>query len=94
MNGVFLGSYVDSDFASLQPPLVVNPGYTTWDARLSFKLLSQLSATAAIDNLADADYMEPLGYPALGRAVRIGLKCRTFRQGWLPTSEAALVAEG
>jgi len=33
-----------------------------------------VSATAAIDNLADADYMEPLGYPALGRAVRIGLR--------------------
>jgi outer membrane cobalamin receptor len=74
VNGVFLGSYVDGDFASLQPPIVANPGYTTWDARLSFKLLSQLSATAAIDNLADAGYMEPLGYPALGRAVRIGLK--------------------
>jgi hypothetical protein len=26
----------------------------------------------AADNLADAHYMEPLGYPALGRAVRVG----------------------
>jgi vitamin B12 transporter len=74
LNGVFLGSYVDSDFASLQPPLVSNPGYTTWDARFSFKLLSQLSVIAAIDNLANADYMEPLGYPALQRAVRVGLR--------------------
>ncbi len=74
LNGVFLGSYVDSDFAGLQPPIVSNPGHTTWDARLSFKLLSQLSATAAIDNLADADYMEPLGYPALRRAIRVGLR--------------------
>src|SRR5204863_4417867 len=30
LNGLFLGSYVDSDFASLQPPIVSNPGYTTW----------------------------------------------------------------
>jgi vitamin B12 transporter len=74
LNGVFLGSYVDSDFASLQPPIVSNPGYTTWDARLSFKLLSQLSVIAAVDNLANADYMEPLGYPALQRAVRVGLR--------------------
>ena len=74
LNGVFLGSYVDSDFASLQPPLVANPGYATWEARLSFKLLSQLSATAAIDNLANADYMEPLGYPALRRTIRLGLR--------------------
>jgi outer membrane cobalamin receptor len=74
LNGVFLASYVDSDFASLQPPIVSNPGYTTWDARLSFKVLSQLSVTAAIDNLANADYMEPLGYPALKRAVRVGLR--------------------
>jgi vitamin B12 transporter len=74
LNGVFLGSYVDSDFSSLVPPIVSNPGYTTWDARLSFKLVSQLSATAAIDNLANADYMEPLGYPALRRAIRVGLR--------------------
>jgi vitamin B12 transporter len=77
LNGVFLGSYVDSDFASLEPPLVSNPGYSTWDARLSFRLLSQLSATAAIDNLANAAYMEPLGYPGLGRAIRVGLRVRT-----------------
>jgi outer membrane cobalamin receptor len=74
VNGIFLGSYVDSDFASLQPPLVVNPGYTTWDARVSFRLLTQLSATAAIDNVANADYMEPLGYPALRRTFRAGVR--------------------
>lgn len=74
LTGVFVGSYVDSDFASLQPPIVANPGYTTWDARLSFKLLPQLAVTGAIDNLTDADYMEPLGYPALQRAFRVGLR--------------------
>ena len=74
LNGVFIGSYVDSDFASLQPPVVNNPGYTTWDARLSYTLLSQLAVTAAIDNLGNADYMQPLGYPALQRTFRIGLR--------------------
>jgi hypothetical protein len=27
-----------------------------------------------VDNIADKDYMEPLGYHALGRAVRVGLR--------------------
>ena len=76
LNGVFIGSYVDSDFASLVPPIVTNPGYTTWNARFSYKILSQLALTAAIDNLNDADYMEPLGYPALRRAARAGLRVR------------------
>ncbi len=72
--GVFIGQYVDSDFSSLQPPLLENPGYTTWDARLSYQLTRQIGATLAVDNLANADYMEPLGYQALGRAIRIGAR--------------------
>ena len=34
----------------------------------------QLSITGAIDNLADSNHMEPLGYPAFGRAVRLGIR--------------------
>ena len=74
LNGVFIGRYVDSDFASLLPPILANPGYTMWDARFAFTLTSRVSATAAIDNLGDNGYMEPLGYPALQRAVRAGLR--------------------
>lgn len=74
LNGVFIGSYVDSDFASLEPPILSNPGYTTWDARFAFKLTPRVAATAAIDNVANSSYMEPLGYPALQRAVRAGLR--------------------
>jgi outer membrane cobalamin receptor len=72
--GVFIGRFVDSDFSSLQPPLVVNPGFKTWDARLSYKATSQLACLVAIDNIGDADYMEPLGYQALRRAIRVGLR--------------------
>ena len=72
LNGVFIGSFVDSDFASLSPPILTNDGHTTWDARVAYQLTKQLRAFLSIDNLADADYMEPLGYPALRRAVRIG----------------------
>jgi outer membrane cobalamin receptor len=74
LSGVFIGEYVDSDFASLQPPLVANPGYTTWDVRVSYQVTRQLRLLVAIDNAANAQYMEPLGYQALGRAVRLGLR--------------------
>jgi vitamin B12 transporter len=74
LNGVFIGTFVDSDFASLSPPILTNPGHTTWDGRLAYLVTKQLRAFLSIDNLADADYMEPLGYPALRRAVRAGVR--------------------
>ena len=74
VNGVVVGRFVDSDFASLEPPIVTNPGYTTWAARAAYRMSPQLTWTAAIDNLTDAGYMEPLGYPALGRALRAGVR--------------------
>lgn len=74
LNGVFIGSFVDSDFASLSPPILTNPGHTTWDARLAYQVTKLLRPFLSIDNLADADYMEPLGYPALRRAVRAGIR--------------------
>ena len=70
LTGLFVGRFVDSDFASLQPPILEHDSYTTWDARLSVKIVPRAVFLLSIDNLADADYMEPLGYPALGRAVR------------------------
>jgi outer membrane cobalamin receptor len=72
--GTIIGRRVDSDFSSLEPPLTFNNGYAQWDLRVSARLMRQLSLTGAIDNLTDRQYMEPLGYPALGRAVRIGIK--------------------
>jgi len=74
VNGVIVGRFVDSDFSSLEPPLLWNAGYETWDARASYDVTKQLRALLSIDNLADAEYMEPLGYQALGRAVRLGLR--------------------
>ena len=72
--GVFIGEYVDSDFSSFQPPLVENPGYTVWDMRLAYRVTRVIRALLAIDNVANADYMEPLGYQALGRAARVGVR--------------------
>ena len=72
--GSIVGQRVDSDFSSLVPPITVDDGHSRWDVRASYKITRALALTAAIDNLTDADYMEPLGYPALGRAVRVGLR--------------------
>jgi vitamin B12 transporter len=74
--GTFVGAFADSDFVSFSPPLTENPGLTTWDARLSYTIYRALTATLAIDNIADRQYMQPLGYPALGRAVRGGFRIR------------------
>jgi len=74
LTGVFIGRFVDSDFASLQPPILEHPSYATWDARVSVTATRQAAILFSVDNLANADYTEPLGYPALGRAVRVGLR--------------------
>jgi vitamin B12 transporter len=74
VSGMLVGSFVDSDFSSLQPPIVEHPRYARWDARLSVTLMRQVALLLSIDNLANADYMEPLGYPTLGRAVRGGVR--------------------
>jgi vitamin B12 transporter len=74
VTGVFVGGRVDDDFASLDPPLLFNDGYTTWDVRAAYKLAGPLSVTLAADNLADVDYMDPLGYHALGRSFRVGAR--------------------
>jgi vitamin B12 transporter len=72
--GVFTGRRTDSDFSALEPPLVFNDAYARWDLRARYRLSAAVTARLAIDNLADADYMEPLGYPVPGRAVRTGLQ--------------------
>jgi vitamin B12 transporter len=74
LSGVFVGRRVDSDFSSLSPAIVESKGYALWDVRGHYRLTRHLSVVGAVDNLGDADYMEPLGYRALGRTARLGLK--------------------
>ena len=76
LSGTFVGRRVDSDFVGLVPAILENDGYQLWDLRGSYRLTRTVSATFAIDNLADSDHMEPLGYPVLGRAARAGLRVR------------------
>jgi vitamin B12 transporter len=74
LNATFVGRFVDSDFAALTPPLVENPGYSVWNARISVQFARRTAIVVAADNLADRDYMEPLGYQTLRRAVRAGIR--------------------
>jgi len=74
LDGVFVGRFTDSDFSSLSPEILENPGWAAWNARLAARLTRVATAIVAVDNLGDRQYMEPLGYRALGRAVRVGLR--------------------
>ena len=74
VDGLFIGRFVDSDFSSLRPPILQNDGYATWNARIAWKVTPRFAGTLAIDNLANADYMEALGYQALRRAARVGVR--------------------
>jgi outer membrane cobalamin receptor len=74
LDGVIIGTFADSDFSSLSPEIMANPGWTAWNARAGVKLTRQFTATLAIDNIGDHQYMEALGYRALGRAARVGVR--------------------
>jgi vitamin B12 transporter len=76
---VYVGERADSDFVGLgfaSDPSYRNPSYTRLDARLRVRIVAALEAFVAAENLFDAEYQEALGYPALGRSVRGGLRLR------------------
>ena len=70
-----VGERSDSDFLGLG--LTESPGYARVDARLRVALVAGLEAFVVAENLFDRQYQEVLGYPALGRAVRGGLRFRS-----------------
>ena len=72
---VLVGERADSDFLGLG--LTENEGYARLDARAQVRVGRGLEAFVAGENLLDREYQEALGYPALGRAVRAGLRFRT-----------------
>lgn len=74
IGGVFVGSRVDTDFSF--PTVERNEGYATWNASGEVRIARRSAIFVTIDNLADRDYMEPLGYPALGRTIRAGIRAR------------------
>ena len=74
LGGVFVGERVDTDFNF--PSITSNAGYAIWNASGEVQFARRTSAFITMDNLANRDYMEPLGYPALGRTFRLGMRTR------------------
>jgi vitamin B12 transporter len=75
LSGHFTGRRADSDFLGLG--LTSNPGYARFDLAGSYNLTRGISFYGRIANLADKKYQDALGYPALGREFRIGVKYTT-----------------
>jgi outer membrane cobalamin receptor len=69
---VRVGERADSDFVGLG--LTRSAAYTRLDARLRAQVAGRVEAFLSAENLAGARYQEVLGYPALGRSVRGGLR--------------------
>jgi vitamin B12 transporter len=69
---VRVGERADSDFVGLG--LTRAAPYTRLDARLRVRVAGPVEAFVVAENLLDAEYQEVLGYPALGRSGRGGLR--------------------
>jgi vitamin B12 transporter len=73
--GYFTGRRADSDFLGLG--LTSNPGYARFDFAGSYRLGHGVSLYGRVANLADKQYQDVLGYPALGREFRLGVRYTT-----------------
>jgi outer membrane receptor protein involved in Fe transport len=71
---LLVGRRADSDFAGLG--IEENEGYARLDARARVSLARGIEALVVGENLLDRTYQEVLGYPALGRVLRVGLRFR------------------
>jgi len=70
--GLFAGQRTDSDFLGFG--LTRNPGYARVDFAASYELRRGVRAFGRVENLLDKQYQEVLGYPALRRNYRLGMK--------------------
>jgi outer membrane receptor protein involved in Fe transport len=69
---VAVGRRADSDFVGLG--LTENAGYARLDLRGRLRIGGGLTLFVVAENLTGREYQEALGYPALGRTVRGGLR--------------------
>jgi outer membrane receptor protein involved in Fe transport len=72
--GYFSGIRTDSDFLGLG--LTHNPGYARIDIAASYRMQRHATVFVRVGNLFNKQYQDALGYPALGREIRVGLKLR------------------
>ncbi|MGH9676977.1 MAG: TonB-dependent receptor domain-containing protein, partial [Candidatus Acidiferrum sp.] len=76
LGGYFTGRRSDSDFHFPLPILTRNPGYARLDLSTRYDISRSFSIYARASNLFDKSYQDALGYPALGRAVHVGMSYR------------------
>jgi vitamin B12 transporter len=74
LGAIFVGSRVDTDFYF--PTITSDKAYAAWNAGGDVRISHGTSGFVVIENLANRDYMDPIGYPALGRTVRAGVRAR------------------
>jgi vitamin B12 transporter len=79
VSGYFTGQRTDSDFLGLG--LTRNPGYARFDLATTYEVTRRVSAYFRAQNLLDKSYQDALGYPALGRELRVGMR---YRIGGVP----------
>jgi vitamin B12 transporter len=72
VGGYFTGVRTDSDFLGLG--LTRNPGYARFDVAGQYELGHGVLLYARTQNLFDKQYQDALGYPALGRDARVGVR--------------------
>jgi vitamin B12 transporter len=78
-SGYFTGERTDSDFLFLG--FTRNPGYARFDLAAAYNFGKGVSGYVRVQNLFDKQYQDALGYPALGREVRVGMKYRFAGKG-------------
>ena len=81
LGSYFTGVRTDSDFLSVRfgascigPCLSRNPGYARFDFSGSYRVSHGVTFYARATNLFDKQYQDALGYPALGRDMRAGVR--------------------
>jgi len=74
VNAYFTGVRTDSDFDGFG--LTRNPGYARFDVASSYSIGRGISLYARATNLLDKQYQDAIGFPALGRDVRVGMNYR------------------
>jgi outer membrane receptor protein involved in Fe transport len=81
--GYYTGARTDSDFLSFVigkacfgPCVNRNPGYARFDLATRYEFARGISLYARSTNLFDKKYQDVVGFPALGRDVRVGMSYR------------------
>ena len=73
LSGYFSGQRYDYNY----PGQVIDPGYALFNLATTYRLARGFSIYGRIANLANEQYQEAYGFPALGREFRVGVKYTT-----------------